>query len=159
LSSLWSPPPLSLHHFHRPLDEPLHFLPRADRCATSIGPLSGILGGASSLRPLLPPPPPMPPPTMTSEASTPRGTFHRAAAYAATFSSTIQPTNQPTKFALCETDFSVTVIKFSTPNFPLTKKKCSCVNGRNAFLHRKKSFRKNQSKTSQGGGGNSKCVN
>ena len=36
---------------------PSTFLPRADRCATSGGPPSGILRGASSLPPLLPPPP------------------------------------------------------------------------------------------------------
>ena len=35
---------------------PSTFLPRADRCATSGGPPSGILRGASSLPPLLPPP-------------------------------------------------------------------------------------------------------
>jgi len=44
--------------------------------------------------------------------------------YVTIFSSTTQPTGQPTNFALCATDFSVTVVhKFLTPNFPLTKKR------------------------------------
>jgi hypothetical protein len=49
--------------------------------------------------------------TTTSAASTPRGIFRRAAVYAAISSSTIQPTDQPTNFALCATDFSVTVVQ------------------------------------------------
>ena len=41
--------------FHRFRMNPSTFLPRAVRCATSGGPLSGILQGASSPTPLLPP--------------------------------------------------------------------------------------------------------
>jgi hypothetical protein len=82
--------------FHRPSDEPLHFF-------AARGPMRNVRRSPvrNSPRSLVAatsrPPPSLPPPmTNTSAASTPRGTFRRAAVYAAIFSSTIsQPTNPP----------------------------------------------------------------
>ena len=97
--------------FHRPSDEPLHFfaargLMRNVRRSPVRNSLRSLVAAAS------PPPPPPPPPTTTTRAvSTPRGIFRRAAVYAAISSSTIQPTDQPTNFAICATDFSVTVVQ------------------------------------------------
>ena len=105
---------------------PSTFLPRADRCATSGGPPSGILRGASSLPPLLPPPHRR---RRRRRRRRPAQRRRREGSFVGRrctppspplqFS---QPTNPPI-LLFARLIFQSRSYKFSTPNFPLTKKK------------------------------------
>jgi hypothetical protein len=110
---------------------PSTFLPYADRCATSGGPPSGILRGASSPPPLLPPLPPAAADDDDQRSVDAGRDLSSGGGVLLIFSSKIQPTDQltnstthqPTNFAFARLIFQSRSYKFSTPNYPLTKKR------------------------------------
>ena len=118
---------------HRPFDEPLHFFAVRGpmRNVRTGGPPSGILRGASSPPPLLPPLPPAAADDDDQRSVDAGRDLSSGGGILLIFSSKIQPTDQltnstthqPTNFAFARLIFQSRSYKFSTPNYPLTKKR------------------------------------
>ena len=112
---------------------PYTFLPRADRCAASGGPPSGILGGALSPPPLLPPLPAVAAAAANEDQQSVNAVRDLSlgggvSRHILLYNSANRPTHQ---FFFVGLIFQSRSYKFSTLNFPLPKK---CFLVRLAFI-------------------------